>query len=94
MIATLQHRHLAIAAAEAWCVAIQTVLARALHYERAARRDESNSFEYTAALQWRNAAELFGPDALAGEYCWRQWERIMQLPRRLAGPIGAFPSLS
>jgi hypothetical protein len=38
-------------------------------------------------VEWRHAAELFGMDTIAAVYCWHQWERIMQLPRRLAGPI-------
>ena len=60
--------------------------ARAFHCSRAARREERNGFKYTAAMKWRTAAELFAPDARAVEYCWCEWERIMQLPRRLAGP--------
>jgi hypothetical protein len=52
----------------------------------AAKHDEDSGFPYTAAMEWRNAAELFSLQIL-GEYCWRQWERIMRLPRRLAEPI-------
>ena len=51
-------------------------------------RVSAHRFPYTAALEWSHAAELFGTTTLAADYCWRQWERIMQLPRRLAGPIG------
>jgi hypothetical protein len=61
-------------------------LAKALHYIRAARRDERKGFPCTAAMEWRHATELFAPNARAVEYCWCEWERIMQLPRRLAGP--------
>jgi hypothetical protein len=60
---------------------------KALHLRRAAQRDESHGFPYTAAIQWRRAAELFAPETLASEYCWRQWERIMLLPRQLAEPL-------
>jgi hypothetical protein len=67
--------------------------AKALHCSRAARREERNGFPYTAAMKWRSAAELCAPDTRAVEYCWCEWERIMQLPRRLAGPAGAPPAL-
>ena len=64
-------------------------LAGALAYGFAAVRDEHNRFEYTAAMEWRDAAQLVSPaSSWAGELCWRQWERIMQLPRRLAQPLG------
>jgi len=65
---------------------------RALYCSRSARREERNGFPYTAAVKWRNAAELCTPNTRAVEYCWREWERIMGLPRRLAGPIGLFTS--
>jgi hypothetical protein len=64
-----------------------SVLVKALHLRRAAQRDERHGFLYTAATEWRYAAELFGPNTLPSEYCWRQWERIMLLPRRLAEPL-------
>ena len=70
------------------------VPARAFHCSRAARREERNGFKYTAAMKWRTAAELFAPDARAVEYCWCEWERIMQLPRRLAGPACAAPAIT
>ena len=81
------HRNRAIAAATAQCLSF-VIVDRAFHYGRAAERDERNFFPYTAAMEWRNAAELLGPTTAAAEYCWRQWERIMHLPRRLAGPVG------
>jgi len=86
----------AIATIRAWWLSNVVVLTQALHYGRAARRDERNAFPYTAAMEWRNAAELFASNTLAAEYCWKQWERIMNLPRQLAGPasisrIVAFP---
>jgi hypothetical protein len=45
-------------------------------------------------MKWRNAAELFAPDTRAVEYCWHEWERIMHLPQRLAGPACAAPTIS
>ena len=69
-------------------------LAKAFHCSRDAQREERNGFKYTAAMKWRNAAELFAPDARVVEYCWCEWERIMQLPRRLAGPACAAPTIS
>jgi hypothetical protein len=72
----------------------RTILAKALRCSRAAQKEERNGFKYTAAMKWRSAAELFAPYARAIEYCWREWERIMQLPRRLAGPVGAAPTLA
>jgi hypothetical protein len=67
-----------------WWLRNMLVLATAFHYGYAARRDERNGFVYTAAMEWRHAAELFPPDTLVAGYCWTQWERIMSLPRRLA----------
>jgi hypothetical protein len=63
------------------------VLAKALHYGRAAQRDECNGFPYTAAMEWRMAAELLTSGSFPAEYCWRQWERIMHLPREIAGSL-------
>lgn len=68
--------------------------AKAFHCSRDAQREERNGFKYTAAMKWRSAAELFAPDARAVEYCWCEWERIMQLPRRLAGPAFAAPTIA
>ena len=67
---------------------------KAFYCRRDAQREERNGFKYTAAMKWRNAAELFAPDTRAVEYCWHEWERIMQLPRRLAGPACAAPTIS
>ena len=61
----------------------------AVRYCLAAERDEKNGFPLTAAMEWRKAAELLTLVPLAADRCWRKWERIMRLPRRLAGPIGA-----
>jgi hypothetical protein len=55
---------------------------------RAGKMDEKNGYEFTAAMKWREAATLLAPFPYAAERCWQQWERIMCLPRRLAGPIG------
>jgi hypothetical protein len=59
----------------------------AVRYCLAAERDEKNGFPLTAAMEWRKAAELLTLVPLAADRCWRKWERIMRLPRRLAGPI-------
>ena len=67
-------------------------LTKAFHCSGAAQREERNGFPYTAAMKWRKAAELFAPSTRAAEYCWREWERIMGLPRQLAVPIGFFTS--
>ena len=79
---------LAIAAVGAWWLSNVVAPVKAFHYGRAAQCDERNGFPYTAAMEWRKAAELFAPKTRAAEYCWRKWELIMHLPRRLAGPIG------
>jgi hypothetical protein len=68
-------------------------LAKAFRCCRDAQREERNGFKYTAAMKWRSATELFASDARAVEYCWREWERIMQLPRRLAEPARAVPTI-
>src|SRR6266513_234473 len=56
-------------------------------YWRAAERDEKNGFPFTAATEWQQAAEYFGSIPLISDHCWREWERILRLPRHLAGPI-------
>ena len=71
-----------------------TNLDKAFHCSHEAQREERNGFKYTAAMKWRSAAELFAQDARAAEYCWCKWERIMQLPRQLAGPAGAVPTIT
>lgn len=78
---------LAIATLGAWWLANVVAPTKAFHYGRAAQRDERKGFWYTAATEWRTAADLVGPKTRAAEYCWRQWERIMHLPRRLAGAV-------
>jgi hypothetical protein len=81
-------KNAAMAAIGAWWLSHVVVPARAVHYSCAAERDERNGFPYTAAMEWRKAAELFAPNTRPAQYFWRQWERIMQLPRQLAQPIG------
>jgi hypothetical protein len=81
------NRNVVIAAASAWWLSNIVIPAKALQYGCAAERDERNALPYTAAMEWRKAAELLPFQTRAAEYCWRQWERIMQLPRRLAGPF-------
>jgi len=63
--------------------------AMAVRWCLAAERDEENGFPFTGAMEWRKAAECFGARTPIADLCWREWERIMRLPRRLAGPIGA-----
>lgn len=72
----------------AWWLRTITVPMKAFQHSRTALRNKRNGFTYSAALEWRHAAELFAPNTLGSEYCWLQWERIMHLPRRLADPIG------
>jgi len=55
-------------------------------YCRAAQRDERAGYRITAAVEWRKAAELMQAMPAASDRCWRQWERIMGLPRGLAAP--------
>jgi len=62
-----------------------------LRYCRAAQRDEENGFPFTAAMEWHKAAILFVPIGPFAELCWRQWERIVRLPRQMAEPIGDQP---
>jgi hypothetical protein len=82
-----QQKMQAVAAAAAEYIAGIAVTTQFLRYARAAHRDERNGFRYSAAIQWRRAADLFGSNRFAVEYCWQQWERIMRVPRRLAVPI-------
>lgn len=81
------HR-LVIAAVGAQWFSMIAGVAKAAHHVRAAQKDERNGFRYTAAMEWQLAAGLFASNTLAAEYCWWQWERIVRLPRRLAGPVG------
>jgi len=61
--------------------------AAATEYHRIARRTEADGYPYTAAMQWRKAAALFGSEDWLTEPCWQEWERIMHLPRKLSAPI-------
>ncbi len=61
----------------------------ALRCRRAAQRDENNGFPFTAAMEWRKAAELSSWITLLANRYWQEWEGIMKVPRRLAEPIGA-----
>jgi hypothetical protein len=56
-------------------------------YWRAAETDEKNGFPLTAAMEWHQAAECFGSVPLISDLCWREWERILHLPRQFASPI-------
>jgi hypothetical protein len=84
---TNRNNHRLAFAVSAHCLAQIAALRKAVHYVCAAHRDQQNHFPYAAALEWRKAAELFSSNKQVAEYCWRQWERIVQLPRRLACPI-------
>lgn len=61
---------------------------------RAAQRDEVNGYSFTAAMEWRKAAGFMALVPAASDYCWKQWERIMLLPRRLAAPIVEAPAIA
>jgi len=82
-----QHKHNVAIAAIGACWLTLIARTRAFQYGQAAQRDERKGFRYTAALEWRNAAELFPRQTRAADYCWRQWERIMHVPRHLAMPV-------
>ena len=82
-----KNRKLSLAGLGAYCVVNVAVLAKALQYARAAQRDERNNFPYTAAMEWRLAAEFFGSNTFAAEYCWRHWEGLMHLPHGLSKAI-------
>lgn len=58
----------------------------AMRLRRRARKDEKDGFLFTAAMEWRMAAELCAPNRILAGWCWREWERIMHLPRRMAAP--------
>jgi hypothetical protein len=38
-------------------------------------------------MEWRLAAEFFGENTFAAQYCWRHWEAIMHLPHGLGEAI-------
>ena len=59
----------------------------ALRYCLAAQQDEKNGFPFTAAMEWHEAAILLVPLGAFADLCWRQWERIVRLPRHMAEPI-------
>jgi len=67
-------------------------LTNAIKYCRAAQKEEKNGFAYTAAVEWQKAAEFLSPFPSLADRCWQEWERIMRLPRRLAGPISDAPA--
>lgn len=60
----------------------------AMRLRRNARKDEKNGILFTAAMEWREAARLCAPSRVLADRCWREWERIMHLPRQMATPIG------
>jgi hypothetical protein len=70
-----------------WLIMSAFRSAVAMRYCLAAQRDEKNGLPFTAALEWRKAAELVGTIGPMADRCWIEWERIMHLPRHLADPI-------
>jgi hypothetical protein len=58
----------------------------AMRLRRRARKDEKDGFLFTAAMEWRMAAELCAPNRILSGWCWREWERIMHLPRQMEAP--------
>lgn len=56
-----------------------------------AMRDEMSGYRFTAAVEWRKAAELLATIPPVADHCWKQWERIINLPRRLAEPLSLLP---
>jgi hypothetical protein len=59
----------------------------AMRLRRRAQKDEMDGLLFTAAMEWRIAAELCAPNRILAGWCWREWERIMHLPREMAGPV-------
>lgn len=70
-------------------LAVTAMLTAAARYCRAAERDERYGYSLAAAFEWREAAELLAPMPAIADQCWKQWERLMRLPRSLAAPFGA-----
>ena len=70
-------------------IAVALSSTTAMRYCLAAQRDEKNGFPFTAATEWRKAAELLPLSTPMSERCWLEWERIMRLPRHLAIPAGS-----
>ena len=71
-------------------IAVASGPAIAIAYCIAAGRDERTGYRLTAAFEWRKAAELLAIFPSMADHCWQQWERITNLPRRLAEPA-SFP---
>jgi len=86
-----QHEMRVAVAIAAEYIAGVAAISQAIRYVYAAHRDERDGFLYTAASEWRHAADLFTLNNQGVEYCWRQWERIMRLPRSFAVPISDPP---
>ena len=61
---------------------------RGVGYWRAAEKDEQDGLPFTAAVEWQRAAECLHWIAPIADRCWREWERIMHLPRNLSNPFG------
>ncbi len=69
-----------------WSLSSITGPLLAMRLRRRARKDEKDGFLFTAAMEWRMAAELCAPNRILAGWCWREWERIMHLPRQMAAP--------
>jgi hypothetical protein len=74
-------------ASGAVAMALTSMMTAAGAYCSAAESDERRGFPCTAAMEWRKAAELLAPLPSMADQCWREWERLMRLPRRLAEPL-------
>lgn len=71
---------------QGWSLSRITGPVLAMCLRRRARKDEKDGFLFTAAMEWRMAAELCAPNRILAGWCWREWERIMHLPRQMAAP--------
>jgi len=85
--ATLDHKTAAAAIVCRQMFALVSGPVTGIMYCRAAQHDERNGYSITAAVEWRKAAEFMQALPTVADRCWQQWERIMHLPRSLAGPI-------
>lgn len=83
----MRHPCTNFAVATAWWLCHVAVALKIRHYVRSAQRDERQGFQFTAAVEWREAAELLSGNVTAADHAWLQWERIMRMPRRLASPL-------
>jgi hypothetical protein len=57
-----RHERLALPKIGGWWMRAVAVLAKALHYGRAAQRDERKGFPYTVAMEWPMQPHSLNPD--------------------------------